>query len=175
MIFPILILILLAVLWPGIIKQLLTAAALLALVLFASLLDRPAHAAEPFPNWDVNQAALAQTLDMLKSADKGAHSEWSTDKDRREALALLDTDRDVLFKHWLNAEIKARNYLVAHWAGYTEYYQILCMQDAAKLARLQLTPGVPSYLSLLMCVPDGFPTANSIMIDTSDLPLAVSQ
>jgi hypothetical protein len=116
---------------------------------------------------------------MLDSAARYVQRPDENDKDFKEEQAILDTDRNVLFNHFLAGEIKARNYLVTHWSGYTEYYQALCLQAATKsvaeAARLQVTPGVPSYLSLLMCVPDSFDAANSIISDASDLPPAVSQ
>jgi hypothetical protein len=128
---------------------------------------------------------------MLDASDWDVHHTGLpeiSDRDRGSNQAILDTDRNVLFNHSLAQEIKARNYLVAHSAGYTEYYQALCLQTAAEQALdkasrspvdfhpvpVKWTPA-PSYLSLLMCVPGSFDTFNSITSDLSDLPLAARQ
>ena len=111
----------------------------------AALLWAGAVRAEPFPNWDINRGALEDTLDLLKSVQ--------LEPDTLPHKAILRAGREALFNRYVVWHTRARDYLAAHWSGYSEFDQLNC----ALLAKETAARGAatPSYIQLLMCVPGG--------------------
>ena len=110
-------------------------------------------AAEPFPNWDINRAALYASTGLIECANLIPASE-----EDREIVAAKP---EVVFNQYVIWETAARNYLTDHWAQYSEYIQLSNLEEVIDIAvrksnedpcdgspRRMGDPS-PSYISLL--------------------------
>lgn len=123
--------------------------------------------AEPFPNWDINRAALYASTGLIECATLIPASE-----EDREIVAAKP---EVVFNQYVIWETAARNYLTDHWTEYSEYIQLSNLEEVIDIAvrksnedpcdgspRRMGDPS-PSYISLLRLMPGGWDVVMDII------------